>query len=727
MAEPEDNTLLSGASHEAPEFYQKPLRNMRGLLIYAVVFVLAVAAYINTIPNGFTFDDHPIVENNPRIQQLHDLRPIFLTSYWDSPNTGAEYRPLTLFSYALNYVANQMLFGQRHGSNPHSFHLVNVLLHALCCLAAMWFIIALFKSRALAFFTGLLFALHPIHTEAVASVVGRAEILAALGVFLALGASVKMRMTTGKPAVAWSVVLCVALAFGIFSKENAITALGVFLLQWPLWWSRHEQSAPDAWKRTFIALSLILLVSAAYLLVRAQVLGGVTRSANANVIAENNIAYDAPVAVRVATALRTQGEYLWTLLYPKTLIADYTYNAYPLSHSFAEPAVRHSLIALGLLMILMVVGLSLHSAAGFAAGFYLLTMSVTSNIPFPIGTIKAERLVYLPSFGFCLLAGWLFARLWSWRKHIVWRSLIAILFTALCVAYFVRTWNRNLVWRSDLSLFRETVAAVPNNVKAHLNLATALSESGNDDAALEQNKLALKISPENNFALSNCAIINQRKATALEKNAEEMQRHGNMPAAQSLLKQAATYHQQTREYFERAIRLEPPFPPAYANYGAYLCMRGEYDRGLQLLEKAREIAPSNLDYPRIQLQFMEKLIEEFWLGATGPQREERLQKCVALAREYLSINPNNLPVRSRLGTALFELGDFAAAVQELAPLYAAQGAKTDANTLKVLGGALYHVQQYDKAAEVLSTALKKNPNDQEAATGLALVRKAQGR
>jgi len=104
-----------------------------------------------------------------------------------------------------------------------------------------------------------------------------------------------------------------------------------------------------------------------------------------------------------------------------------------------------------------------------------------------------------------------------------------------------------------------------------------------------------------------------------------------------------------------------------------------------------------------------------------------LQKCVALAREYLSINPNNLPVRSRLGTALFELGDFAAAVQELAPLYAAQGAKTDANTLKVLGGALYHVQQYDKAAEVLSTALKKNPNDQEAATGLALVRKAQGR
>ncbi|MCX7014883.1 MAG: DUF1736 domain-containing protein, partial [Candidatus Sumerlaeota bacterium] len=410
LASQRKRAALSAADHAAADrpnvleqvenLLRRGARRLAPVGEYVAIFLAATLVYANSLGNEFAFDDVAVVAHDLRIRHLDRPRGIFLTSYWNDLTKGMEYRPLTILSYALNYAAAKTLRGDGAGLYPRGFHLTNVLLHGLVSCLAAWMVAGLFGRRMLGAATGLLFALHPIHTETVAGVVGRAELLAAAGFFLALLAWRKARESKSlSGAGLWALGVAAAYALGVFSKENALTLAGVAILEVVIW-RRVEQLAgrPTAsWKsiarRIAPGLAAILAVTAAYLGARHEVLGAVTRPDVTSIAFQDNPIFSSPTPQRVATALRIQGDYLWLLAWPQRLCADYSYNAEPVSHSFLETGVLLGAMELGALCVAFLVGLWESPTIAFAIGFYALTMSLTSNLLFPIGAIKAERLL----------------------------------------------------------------------------------------------------------------------------------------------------------------------------------------------------------------------------------------------------------------------------------------------------------------------------------------------
>jgi len=715
---------------ETPQHRFTPLLSRETLLArlrawwpYLLIFVFGLAAYANTIGNQFTFDDQIIVVKNPRIRQLTQLADIFGTSYWNSPDKGAEYRPITILSYAATYKLNQLLHGRYDGLRASTYHLGNVLLHALASALAAWAVMALFRRKLLAFLTGLFFALHPIHTEAVAGVVGRAEIMAAIGFFLALGAWASLKDARGRREIAvWTAVAGAGLFFGLFSKENTLTLGGVILLELLVVLRlRQMQKQPVDLKpllrRLAPAAIALLAVVGLYFAARISVLGAITRAEAASYGFIDNPAFNAPTLARIATAIRTQGEYFWLLVWPENLIADFSYDAYPLSHSLMEPAVLVGAIALGALVLAVIVGLFEGPVVAFAAGFYLLTMSITSNIPFPIGTIKAERLVYLPSTAFCLLLALILERMWVRFPRIEVRALVVIAATTVSVGYFARTVQRNPVWENDSTLFAATVQSVPRNVKAHNNLGNSLAAEGRYDEALRHIDMALQIEPDSNYALANRAAITARKSEKLALESERLAKRGRTDEAMAMRQSARLLDQSALKYFQETVKKDPYFVPGLHAYGVFLCLKGNYDRGLDYLIKAHQLAPLDLDNLRQLVKF------NWWSAKDTETRVERLQSAVKYGKAILDIYPADREAMVNVGVSHFELDEYEQAVPYLER--SLEIVPVDVKTWNILGGAYYHLNKLSEAERAFRQALAVHPDDDEAADGLAKVLEAQ--
>ncbi len=266
-----------------------------------ILFLAAGAVYWNSLDGEFVFDDTSIVRNNPQIRSLapENLRRIFGSHYWQTAaGQGGLYRPVVVWSYALNYAVGQ--------SDPWGYHLVNVLLHALNAVLVFLIVQELFGQGTFAFWSGLLFALHPIHTEAVAYVVGRAECLAALFFLAAWWCYLR-----GRWAAAAGAFLLAAL-----SKESALTFLAVPVLSDLVRGKRGE------WK----AYGSLAAAAALVLALRYAVLGGIAPLA---ISAGSNPLAGVGAAARLLTATAVLGKYLWLLVWPTALSADYSFQQIP--------------------------------------------------------------------------------------------------------------------------------------------------------------------------------------------------------------------------------------------------------------------------------------------------------------------------------------------------------------------------------------------------------------
>lgn len=726
---PDYNTPDAHKPHDTLDrtegFLQNFVTKIRPYAGYLLIFLLSTVAYLNTLGNEYTFDDAVIVLKNPRIRQLNRPSEIFGTSYWDSPDKGAEYRPVTILSYALNHKFNQIVYDRHRGLEPMTYHLGNVLLHALASALAAWAIFALFRRKLLAILTGLFFGLHPVHTEAVAGIVGRAELLAAVGFFTVMGACARVLYAdTRRQATNWSAMAAAGMALGMFSKEHTVTVIGVVVLSgivlWRYWkLEQHPATLGAVTRRLLPALIALMVVLGIYLLARMAVLGGLARSQAYSYGFVDNPAFGAPVMVRILTAIKTQGEYLWLLLWPKKLIADFSYDAYPLSHSLLETRVLIGLLALAGLVLAVLIGLAEGPVAAFAAGFYIITMSLTSNIPFAIGTIKAERLLYLPSLAFCLVLSLIFERLWRRHKSIEFRVIWLLVVLFVCAGYMARTIDRNPVWKNDKTLFSATVRDVPRNVKAYANLANALAAEGNFDEALKHADKALSIQVDFTYGLANRGSIRARKAEQLLRQAAQLEKQGKVNEARGLIEASQALQIRAGEDYAKTVKVDPFFVPGLYGYGVFLCLQGRFDEGLEYLRKAHALAPKSLD------NLQQLVVQSWWSAPKSSNPVERLKDTVAYSRKILDINPSDYQAHVKIGEASFELGEYQAAVEALTKALSIEGLPPDANATKILASSYYHLNQLPEAEAAFENALAINPNDRAAATGLALVRQAQ--
>ncbi len=460
-----------------------------GLLVLA-----AVLPWLPALHDGFVFDDEGLIVNHPAVWSSSP-RAAWTSPFWpDHPGTGL-YRPVTTFSF----WCDGRLFGHR----PGGFHAVNLLLNLGAALI-LWRVLAkLFPARrreALA--TAALFALHPLHGEAVVSVVGRSELLAALfglaAYLLALEFVAGSR--PGKAAAS-----AVAFGLALLSKESAA---GLLLL--PVYHLATEAPARPRWSRT---LALWAVPLALVLLLRARVLGSLFALETVSV--SDNVLAHVPALTRALTALGLSGSLALRLLVPWRLSADYSYPQ-------VVPNAGWMLAGVAFLLVLAVAGYRAVTKRDRAVGWGLAAVLagglLTSNVIVPIGTVLGERLSYLPSAG----AIWILvvlARRIPLAKGRAGRVGLTVFASLWLAGLAARSWARSQDWRSDVSLFTATVEASPRSAKARANLSTALLREGRVEDALRRSAEAIALFPDYRVAReARASALDQagRPAEALE-------------------------------------------------------------------------------------------------------------------------------------------------------------------------------------------------------------------
>ena len=443
--------------------------------------LLAVLPYLNALRAGFTYDDGLLIRRNPLVTGGIDPVGIFASMF------GVQYRPLTPLTFAFNEALTP--------GNAAAFHAVNLVLHAGVTLLVFLVAKQLFRGTQIAATSAVLFALHPIHTEAVTSLVGRAELLAAVFGLMALASAARReRAVTRRARLALLLISVASFSAALLSKESALTLLPLipaFRVA-----CRREPLGRGLWNEL---LSLDWLPYAActvvFLVLRWHVLSATATPLILTPL-YNPLAFVSWTA-RMRSALGVLWDYFGLLNVPFVLAADYSYNQVPVVTSWIAPRF---LAGLGLVVAAAwIVVRHPRPAVRFAALFPFVALSVTANVLFPIGTIKAERLLYLPSVGWALLAAYFFDRLFRNPRY---RTAAASALCGLLALFAARTWARNGDWQNDATLYLSMVRSAPYSAKAQYSLGVALLEARHYDTAVRQFRRAFDIYADANTALA---------------------------------------------------------------------------------------------------------------------------------------------------------------------------------------------------------------------------------
>ncbi len=554
-------------------------------LCIAGAALLAAVCYLNTLHHQFVFDDIEIIVHNPLVTGGGDLAGIFASHYWRHlAPAGNLYRPLTITTYALNHRLG--------GLDPAGYHLVNILLHALCSALVVALALRFGLPRGGALAAGLLFAAHPIHTEAVAGVVGRADLLAAAFVMSAW----LVHLSRERASLARTATIVASFAAGLLSKENAIV-LPALMLAGDLWRVRRGETS---WRS--VAPAHIACASAAILWLGLR---AVLLSAGPTGPPHEGLFAHVPASHRIYTALTVMGRYLALLVTPIHLSADYSFDQIPLVTS---PAHAMTVVMAGALVLLAaggVLGLAFARAPrldGLLAIVFLASIAPVSNLIVPIGTIMAERLLYLPSVAFCLALPALWREIGRPSPRVFGAGRLgAALVVVLTGLYVSRTIHRNADWKDQLTLFSVTTMTSPRSAKAHYNLGVALEDAGRPEVALEQYLLAVSIQPSDAKSHHNAGLLLAKSGRATEAalHLEEASRlEPTLPRVFSSLGAAWSSlgrEREARSAFRQALERDPDDEVALYNLGTLALLGGRAADAIPLLEKARELTPSDPD------------------------------------------------------------------------------------------------------------------------------------
>jgi tetratricopeptide (TPR) repeat protein len=562
----------------------------RSALAAALLTALAgFFLYSGTAANDFVFDDINIAARNPIAHDPADLGRIFGSHYWASVlDKGNLYRPVTTWTFAVNHALT--------GEGAAGYHLTNALLHGMVSALVVLLATALGLGGGGALAAGLLFAFHPVHVEAVAPVVGRSELLAVLFVlaaWLCHLAATDRSAQRGRAAV----LRAAALLFGagLMSKEHAVV-LPVLILAGDLVMRRNR----EGWRGSLVTLVWMAPVGIAVLVARSAVVPGLPPDDPLG-----SVFGGVDPFTRILTATGVLGRYLWLLVYPVTLSADYSYHQIslitsPSSALFLASALAHAgLLGAGLFLA------ARRRLSGLSLLIYLFALFPVSNLPVSIGTVMGERLLYLPSVGLCLLFPALFAeRLAEQRGGRGWPVLrrgAAVILLLLCALYGARVLLRNRDWKDQHTLFTATVRTSPLSAKAHYNLGVAEDDRGNVQAALTAYRRAVQIKPDMTQARRNYGLDllqTGEAGEALEHLREAARLDPEIPDVFSDLGIALHQlgrHGEAGRAFQEEIRRRPGGARAHYNLGTVFLELGRPAEAVEPLTRAAALAPEDTD------------------------------------------------------------------------------------------------------------------------------------
>ena len=425
--------------------------------IYLAVGLCAGVVYLGALWNQFALDDLPIIVTNPSVAHPSGIWRAFAAPYWP-PDLGARlYRPLVIATFAFDRLVDSAAW----------FHLVNLLWHAaasvaVAALARRW----TDETGAGALVAGMLFAVHPVHVEAVANVVGRAELMAGLFTVLAVYAAL-VRERVGWSAAAW--------ALGLLCKENAAVAPALIALGWLVGLARPDRRQAARFVATWV------LVGVAYGAVYTMIGHGFTRY---DTVAPMFVG-ESPITVRL-TAVAALADVARLLLFPLTLRVDYSPDERTVVTSPLDPSFVVGMLCALLWGVLLALAWKRgRRLEAFGLGWIGIALLPVANLIYPAGFYVAERTLYLPSAGLVLAAAAALARLPRQRLRLVVAVLVLL--------GGIRTFLRVPVWRDDARVTRSITEDSPRSYVGHSRMAGVYLDRREPAQALVEARIAAGI------------------------------------------------------------------------------------------------------------------------------------------------------------------------------------------------------------------------------------------
>jgi len=522
---------------------------------FVISFLLVALCYVNSLPNDFVFDDGPIVSSNPVIRTISPIQ--FLKSpYWTKQQYAGIYRPFVVFSLSVDYAIWKRW--------APGFRLTNLAVHAINGVLVFSLYQSIAGAGIVPLIAMIIYLVHPVHTEAVTTIVGRSELFAAC--FLLAAWLLFRQGRTGWAALAFFLAL--------LSKENAIVLPAILLLTSPR-------------GRRWIRLLPMIFVALAYLAMRYSVLGGLGIPVSAQYMGGRLTYFE-----RLLTSGRVFIEYLILTFYPLHLAGDYDYNAIPIANFVDWDAW------LGLLLIAATVVTAYfyrhrNWAVSLGLSFALIAFIPASNWIMPISILMAERFLYLPMIGLALVGATALSQLEDRRL----RRLVGI--GALSTAIVLCN-SHDYIRRDDFTFFKNMVRVVPNSAKARLGWGFALTKAGRNDEAEHELEAGLRIIPDypellavlalarttstscaRAWPLLNRAIqIDPKHADTQRRMADCYLKEGRVSEAESMYRQAAQ-------------SIPNPDAMLYFMWGVSLESSGQSTDAIAAYERAALIEPEN--------------------------------------------------------------------------------------------------------------------------------------
>ena len=458
-------------------------------IVFILIFALTFAYYGNTIFNDYALDDAIVItQNDFTLKGIAGIPDIFtnelFTGFFKVKKdlvTGGRYRPLSMVTFAIEVE----LFGQ----NPHISHFINILLFATLCiflyLVLSKLLLPIFPADSwkthIPFLATLLYLAHPIHTEAVANIKGRDEIMSLLGSLIAFYFIIRLLETNSKKYYVYTFLVY---SMAMFSKEIAAT----FIITIPLslwFFTKYD------FKKIIKALFPLIISAFIYFIIRQKVISAEGIKTVPELM--NDSFLEMTTSQKYATIAYTMFLYIKLLFFPHPLTYDYYPYHIPITQWHQIQAWGSLIVVLALAFLALKL-LPRRHIVSYCLLFYAISLAPVSNILFPVGVFMNERFVFVASISFSILSAYFLKE--KLPRLIKNYNIVTLIFIVIMLLYAVKTISRNFDWKNDFTLFTTDVKVSVNGAKSNCSAGGKLIEEatkkGNEHLRNDYLKLAIK-------------------------------------------------------------------------------------------------------------------------------------------------------------------------------------------------------------------------------------------
>lgn len=684
--------------HNSVRAYSDKSLQKQNLIDVALIIILCLIAYTNSLSNQFTYDDNPVIVENYLLRNFDNVGRLFSLQYFNY-SQELTYRPIVTISYLIDYIL--------WGLKPLGYHLMNLIMHIMTVIISYFLIRILMRNRIVGLWGALLFAVHPINTEAVNSIAFREDLIATLFYFLSFLFYIKSNVRN-----AYMRSLLIASVFfyiiAMFAKESAVTLILVILLYDFLFNGLNIRKNISRW--TLFGLALMF-----YLVIRFIVLKN-PEEGSVRYIGEN-------VFINFITMIKVIGSYLLQFIVPIGLSADYTIKPVV---SILNLSFLISLIVVILLIVLAIIYSKKNPLLSFFIFFFFIGLLPVMNF-IPISNPRADRYLYLICISYTSLLSYVALTLLSGiqilrqpltvilspeargkdeeayslrilgsKKKLLTQALLVL----ILIFYTLLTIRRNAVWRDDIPLWQDALKKYPNSKRATANLGREYLLSKQSELALPILQKAVALEEKNYMAYVNLGIVytqlaqydnaidSLKKAIALNPHFDmALNSLGNVYIKKGEFAKAI-------ESYQEAMRINPEFAEGYCNMGIAYAESGLYKEAEASYKKAIEL----------NRNFYEAYSNLGTLYIATNQNE----KALVCFQKAISLRPNAYKPLFSIGMIKLKMGDNEEAIDifKKAELLNPR----DESLYYSLGAAYDKLKDTDNAIKFLKKATEINPD-----------------